>query len=596
MNLEKLGAMIKGLREKRGLSQEELCMGLCGKRELSRIELGERIPDVFFLDRILSRMGRSIDKLEFILSEEEYRFYELRAELEDALEQENRRLAEELLEAYAERLGKKDVLHWQYVEMVRALLCWDSQEKEAAVWLKRAMERTLHSRKKESFWSMAMGREELLLLLLWCEKGIQGAERLFLNRKILEYLEGQWQDIEEKGKIYPYAATLLAEELIKEEGFEEAERLCEETIEVLTAVDSICYLQKTLTLLIQAKRALGKGEEAEELMAGYEALTSLFEEYGSVDKSRFIVMRLKKQFYIDREIIRKNRMSRRMTQEQLSEGICEPETLSRIEGGRKAHKRNFLKLSQRLGWNKEIRSTELAIWDFEKLEEKGKIDALIGYRRYEEAKEYLKSFSCEETPESRQYLLYMLTMVRVQLGELTYQEALGSFEEALSFTLKNYKEISFKDYVLTRLEMLILNGIALVHIKSGEKEKGVQIYKDVLEGCEKSRVKEQFQTIAVLVFMENLPVYLEELGQYEEALGWHEKTIRLVLKCKRGLLLDKVLTNKAHVWEHQGRSKEDFLRLYKQAYLLSKLTKDEVAGNIIINYCRKQHGVDIQRN
>ncbi|MFW5645674.1 MAG: tetratricopeptide repeat protein [Acetivibrio ethanolgignens] len=454
----------------------------------------------------------------------------------------------------------------------------------------KAIERTLPFIREKDIWNLAMGRDELMLLILWGEKKKQGKRRIAFMQKALTYMEKQWKDIEEKGKIYPYAAMLLERELIKEKLWQEAEKVGEDAVKLLIDIDSICYLRELLQLQIFVKNELGKTEEAKKFTEEYMILEDICKEYGYIDEKTGILVRLKKQFYVEKEVIRKNRIGRGFTQEQLSEGICEPETLARIEKGRGAHERNFGKLTERLGWRKEKRSTELAIWDFKKLEKKWKIDWLMGHRKFKEARKELELFECGDTLEGRQYLLYMKTMVRVQLGELTYQEALEVFGEALSLTLKNYEKLSFKEYILTRQEMVILNGIALAHIEIGEKERGIEIYEDVLTGCDQSSVKNQHRTTGVLIFMENLPVYLEEMKRYEEALEWHEKAIRLVLKCRRGLLLDKILANKAYVWEKQGRKEEACLQLYKQAYYISILMEDKVIGSGIREHCQKQYG------
>lgn len=590
MNLEKLGIMLRELREEKGLSQSELCRGVCKKKDLSKIELGERVIDAFWLDCFLSRLGKSVDKLEFILTEKDYFFYEMREKIEEALQEGKVSLIKEFLKNYEKNLKEKYVLHWQYIDMVKALLFWETSEKECVLWLEKAIERTLPFIREKDIWNLAMGRDELMLLILWGEKKKQGKRRIAFMQKALTYMEKQWKDIEEKGKIYPYAAMLLERELIKEKLWQEAEKVGEDAVKLLIDIDSICYLRELLQLQIFVKNELGKTEEAKKFTEEYMILEDICKEYGYIDEKTGILVRLKKQFYVEKEVIRKNRIGRGFTQEQLSEGICEPETLARIEKGRRAHERNFGKLTERLGWRKEKRSTELAIWDFKKLEKKWKIDWLMGHRKFKEARKELELFECGDTLEGRQYLLYMKTMVRVQLGELTYQEALEVFGEALSLTLKNYEKLSFKEYILTRQEMVILNGIALAHIEIGEKERGIEIYEDVLTGCDQSSVKNQHRTTGVLIFMENLPVYLEEMKRYEEALEWHEKAIRLVLKCRRGLLLDKILANKAYVWEKQGRKEEACLQLYKQAYYISILMEDKVIGSGIREHCQKQYG------
>ncbi len=399
--------------------------------------------------------------------------------------------------------------------------------------------------------------------------------------------------MDERAKTYPYAVLILQRELVKEKEWGTVEQIGNKAIRLLVTADSICYLTELLEIQILAKKNLGKTVEEDKLVRQYEAMKAICQKYGYADGIAGILTPIKKQFYLDREIIRKNRISRKMTQEKLSEGICEPETLARIEKGRKAHERNFIELTKKLDWRKGKRSTELAVWDFEKLEKQWKIDNLIGHRRYQEAKEELEAFSCEDTLEGKQYLLYMRTMVEVQLGEISYRDAREVFEEALSLALKNYKQICFEEYVLTQQEMIILNGIALTYAENGEKEKGVQLYKEILSGCENSCVKRQFRATAILIFMENLPLYLEELERYEEALEWHEKAICLELKCRRGLLLDRILTNKAYTLERKGEGYEACLQLYRQAYAISELMQDEVIGQIIKTHCYEQYKIEI---
>ncbi len=64
MRQNDIGKIIFTLRKHYNISQEMLCSGLCSDATLSRIELGERIPDKFLLDALLQRLGKSPDKLD----------------------------------------------------------------------------------------------------------------------------------------------------------------------------------------------------------------------------------------------------------------------------------------------------------------------------------------------------------------------------------------------------------------------------------------------------------------------------------------------------------------------------------------------------
>ena len=93
----------------------------------------------------MGRMGKSADKLEYVISEEEYKFYVLRDSIEEALGQEQYREVEQKLAEYEEYLMEEDVLHFQYLDMVRTFLVWTEEQKkqEAIAWLESAMDRTM---------------------------------------------------------------------------------------------------------------------------------------------------------------------------------------------------------------------------------------------------------------------------------------------------------------------------------------------------------------------------------------------------------------------------------------------------------------------
>ncbi|MFW5668211.1 MAG: hypothetical protein ACOCM4_03050 [Acetivibrio ethanolgignens] len=99
--------------------------------------MGERVIDAFWLDCFLSRLGKSVDKLEFILTEKDYFFYEMREKIEEALQEGKVSLIKEFLKNYEKNLKEKYVLHWQYIDMVKALLFWETSEKECVLWLEK---------------------------------------------------------------------------------------------------------------------------------------------------------------------------------------------------------------------------------------------------------------------------------------------------------------------------------------------------------------------------------------------------------------------------------------------------------------------------
>lgn len=73
MRILSVGEYIKNERIKQGLTQSELCEGLCSQVTLSRIESGRQTPNIRTLNSLLERLDVPGEKFYAVLSEEEER-------------------------------------------------------------------------------------------------------------------------------------------------------------------------------------------------------------------------------------------------------------------------------------------------------------------------------------------------------------------------------------------------------------------------------------------------------------------------------------------------------------------------------------------
>ncbi len=179
MEIHGIGELILKLREERGMTQEELGGGLCTQKLLSKLEMGKCMPDFFLLDALMSRLGKSADKLEYVISKEDYQFFAKRIEIETELEEENRAGVKKRLEEYEALLKEEDTIHWQYVDMVRAFLIWNEENNvsECIRYLEKAMSRTMLYWQDEHVWNHFMTWREAGLLLVWA-KMVKSEEEL----------------------------------------------------------------------------------------------------------------------------------------------------------------------------------------------------------------------------------------------------------------------------------------------------------------------------------------------------------------------------------------------------------------------------------
>lgn len=71
-----IGSVIKKLREGQGLTQSQLCHGLCTTATLSKFENGELELDYFLVVAFMQRLGYGLDKFEFYGSDMEWKQWE----------------------------------------------------------------------------------------------------------------------------------------------------------------------------------------------------------------------------------------------------------------------------------------------------------------------------------------------------------------------------------------------------------------------------------------------------------------------------------------------------------------------------------------
>ena len=122
MNIAKIGALIKQERIGRDISRTKLTAGVCSEASLRRIEAGERHGDFFILERLISRLGSSINKMDIIQDETDYRLFVLKEIIKEELSSENYDGAEESLAECESFADKENTLQCQYLETMKGII------------------------------------------------------------------------------------------------------------------------------------------------------------------------------------------------------------------------------------------------------------------------------------------------------------------------------------------------------------------------------------------------------------------------------------------------------------------------------------------
>ena len=240
MELYGVGNALLYFREKNKLSQIQLCEGICSIVTLCRIETGEREYDSLISDTLLGRLGKTANRFEFVLNEEDYRLYEMRNRIEGCKKNKVPEEAEKLLTEYSKIMPEDQPLHLQFLLFKKAMILKlkGSSEEEIKKLLHQAINIT-----RPDF----MEKSEKMKLFSFIEVKI--IYELFLYEKyeedklipLFRYMD-QYYDAEEKERnMIPFLYKLVHIYEEKEK-FYDVIKICDKAIDIICSGRGYLYM------------------------------------------------------------------------------------------------------------------------------------------------------------------------------------------------------------------------------------------------------------------------------------------------------------------------------------------------------------------
>lgn len=242
--------------------------------------------------------------------------------------------------------------------------------------------------------------------------------------------------------------------------------------------------------------------------------------------------------YSKSAIIKYTRKALGMTQEELSESICDPVSLARYESGKtNPTDEKFLRLMEKMGEKGSIFFLPLETDQIEIEKNIEELKKAVECYKWEEAEQiYIglksnKKFNLEY-PENKQYLKWAETLIKNRTGKLDLRQSILELEKAWAYTCGHF---STKEFPLNRIyretEIRILHDLAVFYKISGQYKEACDYYERLLKYFERKDMINDCK-----------PVYFIYLG-YSNVLGLmgeHEKSRELCFKAiKRGLMQDQ---------------------------------------------------------
>ena len=443
-----IGRMIQEVRISCHISLKQLTDGLCSIGMLKKYESGEKWPDLLLASALWQRLGKSIDKFDIFLDQDEYNLAKTRASIQEQIRRGQFKKAAAELYAYQPQKQSSLPLHRAFVFLQWAdlfRLSGAAQKKQQQAVLD-GLNQTIHCPirpeivKERRFCMLELlllQRHALLLEEKFPEEALQwycALEDYFdLEKNNMDY------DYADKYKLLPSILYRHALSCFHSKFYNTAFQL---TRRGLWMLEQLKHQGALFVKLKELEFEILKASAREVPACEMECLRLMLESIGE-NKDLWLENCYPNYteyflFSVNRTI-RERRLSAGITKQKLPADLCDMRTLTAIESGqRQAHTKNKTALLKRLG---------LSTWKF---------DAGLITRRYSDFRKISAMMNAYyEKDDNRAEQLYQELTTKLDLNEVTNYQ----FCQYWGLNLNYRKNKLTKEEYHARLRMLLTDTL-----------------------------------------------------------------------------------------------------------------------------------------
>lgn len=264
MNKNKIGDAIYYFRKQYGLSQGQLCKGICSVPTLSRIELGARNAEHLITEAILQRLGKSPNKFELIIDDRDYNLYLHRELIESLIKEEKTEQVKEELIKYQKQARTKKQVHQQFVKRMEACIYYiETKDAHGTIELLREAIHCTFPEFSEGLQEKCyLSYTEINIILEIAEMENKRANHIAAEKilvDMLNYLEKRYSE-EENGDLYPKIACRLAEIILFLNREKDALEVCKKGLDKIKTSRGLKYRGELLYMEAHCSEVLYKRE------------------------------------------------------------------------------------------------------------------------------------------------------------------------------------------------------------------------------------------------------------------------------------------------------------------------------------------------
>jgi len=305
------------------------------------------------------------------------------------------------------------------------------------------------------------------------------------------------------------------------------------------------------------------------------------------------------------DIMRMTRKSLSITQEQLSEGICSVETLSRIETGKQnPSKDTYELLMERMGRIHERAYSMLSVSDIKVLEKMKLFEDHIKLYDYEQAEIVLYDLKeiIGDSILDKQFLIRAVNLVNYRLHRISVDAFLNGLEDAIRLTIPEYGKISLANWPLSMNEAGLLINISSAYGEKGDYNKANEILEEAYSALKQSYMDDLQRAILITIVINNLSKNLGLIGNHTRAIELAKEGVSISKTYRIGNVLSNMLYNIAWNLEQlikkgllPPENKQKSFNYLKQAYYIASAMQQPFIEQFLESHLKTNYVKEINR-
>lgn len=601
-----IGTVLYEIRKEQNIKSVNLIKGICPASSYSDYENGKVTPDFLTVNRILERLGQEITSLSIWLSREEIEYLKWRTMICNAIEKKEYTKIKQLVEdkkVECSSFNKK--LQTQFYLYVMGILeeKYYNNLSMALDYYHASFTLTASFLENKDWENKRVGGFEIGVYCLYLRLKINLEQKEGMSiydklEKLYAYIISM-PDLEQKVKSLPLVVCVLEEVgekingLEKDDELQKSEDRLEEVYFLLKKCRYFYHINIIQKFLIKRKKYLNK--EICKLKKEKESIEKLYTLFGkSVDYNPYNIYGNVWMLVSIGEYLERGRKKMGVTQEKISENICEPENYSRIESGkRKPKDRNYKALAKRIELEAKYYDEILSSNSAEAIKLRMKLSDEIFEGNYEKAEKILEKLNGildKKNILNKQYLEEREALLRYVNKNVTIKQRIIDLQRILSYTIKT-DDIGKKIHTYTKNEMNLINQLACAYYEIKQYEKASILLEGYISDVigevwnENQRFRESY-----IEFL-NLEKCYANLLRFKEANEICVLWIQKALDIGYAASIDEYLVEYSYNLECLNKNNSDKpMQICQLALELSKVYGNNRRRDLIFDYYTKIYG------